>query len=412
MGFVGCHQISFAATELVSSIDPDIYCLPRNTNSLLQFDNALIGRWTTGGDRLTFSLCSDIVSYVRCAVQFWVPGRTSVIFSTAPILVQTPVTPTADTPAASISYQQSLGSMAPAIFGETGTSCSDFFGGCTYWTVPPISDPLIFWPPPAQLPKFDMLGTNVYHNYFEATNAQPLQRTYIGVIALTAGTTEVFSRSRLNEMSVALISLTNELGEAPVLPDDAFDLNEKTQTSPSFYLPTISLSSFPVVDLAELCDETSYQTLQSVVNDELTTILETDSLELIEFHKVCFNSNLRRKEKGGRQRRERKREEVCMCIHGSSFKFKLRISYLFSSQYVLDILNAGIAGTSCRQAAIEAMDTSIENITLVEQSFCRYGPDTTEWNDDPCCNFDLRVCEILFYFYFLHSIPLTFHFRL
>ena len=293
MNVLGCHQVSFAATELEFGGNPDMYCLPRDPTQQTEAGNSIMQRWTTGGDHLTFSMCSDDLSYIRCSVRFWVPGPSSVIFSTISIPFRTPLVPAVDTAATSLSYQKGLGSMSAQIFGVTGTSCADYFLSCDVWTVPPISDPLIFWPPPAQLPRFDMLRTNVYQNYFEATNAQPLQRTFIGVIALTAGPIEVFPRSQLNDISVALTYVTNELGKTPTLPNNAFDVNEKGSASASAYLSTISLSSFPVVDLSELCDETSYQTLQSVVNDELAIILETDSLETIEFHKVCFNSNLR-----------------------------------------------------------------------------------------------------------------------
>ena len=60
-------------------------------------------------------------------------------------------------------------------------------------------------------------------------------------------------------------------------------------------------------------------------------------------------------------------------------------------QYVLDILEAGTVSTSCTQAAIEAMNTQLANVTLVEQTFCRYEPGTTAWEEDPCCNPNLRV---------------------
>ena len=286
----GCHQVSFAVVATVPDPDPESFCLPRDTSSPISFDNALAARWTRGDDRVSFSMCSDTVSYVRCSVLFWVPGPISVIFSTVSIPLQTPLTPTANTPSASFSYQQSLTAMSPLAFGDktVGRVCADFFGGCYNWLVPPISDPLIFWPPPSQLPKFDNEGTNVYGDYYKAMNAQPLDKTLIGVFILTVGTREIIPRSRLNEVSMALTYITNELGEAPQLPNNAPDGNEKTQASPSQYLPTISLESFPVVNLADLCDETNYDNLQNVVNSELEQILASDSLETIEFHKVCF----------------------------------------------------------------------------------------------------------------------------
>ena len=62
--------------------------------------------------------------------------------------------------------------------------------------------------------------------------------------------------------------------------------------------------------------------------------------------------------------------------------------------------NAGIAGTSCTQAAIEAMNTHIDNITLVDQTFCRYEPNTDEYENDPCCNSFLLVCDLSPFFLF------------
>ena len=284
----GCHQVSFAAIEMEFGGDPDLYCIRSDTSGRVEVGNSLMRRWTTGGDRVTFSMCSDDVSYVHCSVRFWVPGPSSVIFSTISIPFRTPLTPTANTASASISYQQSLGAMTAQIFGEIGEGCGDFFAGCNSWTVPPISDPLIFWPPPPQLPRFDMLGNNIFGDFFELANVQPLPRTFIGVIVLSTAATEVIPRSRLNDISVAFIYVTNELGEPPVLPNNAFDLHEKTPSSASTFLSTISLSEFPVLDLAKLCDETSYDSLQNVVDEELAVILETDSLETIEFHKVFF----------------------------------------------------------------------------------------------------------------------------
>ena len=284
--FAGCHQVSFATTALEVDPDPDVYCLPRDTESAVLFDNSILARWTFGDDRTTFSVCSDSVSYVRCSVQFWVPGPTSVIFSTVSIPFRTPLTPTVNTPSVGRVSQEGLTAMSSVLFGESGLSCADFYSDCFDWIVPPISDPLIFWPPPSQLPKFDTLGTNVFRNYFEATNAQPLEKTLIGVFALTAGSTEVYSRSRLDKVSIALTFVTNELGETPALLNNAPDLHPKTQSSPSGYLSTISFDSFPVVDLAGLCDETSYEALQTIVNEELAEILDSESLDSTEFHKV------------------------------------------------------------------------------------------------------------------------------
>ena len=73
----------------------------------------------------------------------------------------------------------------------------------------------------------------------------------------------------------------------PALPNNGFDLNEKTAASPSQYLPTIAVSSFPQVDRSELCDQTNYDRAQTLVDDQLAEVLESESLEAIEFHKVC-----------------------------------------------------------------------------------------------------------------------------
>eukprot|EP00008_Paramoeba_atlantica_P010747 CAMPEP_0201480978 /NCGR_PEP_ID=MMETSP0151_2-20130828/5324_1 /ASSEMBLY_ACC=CAM_ASM_000257 /TAXON_ID=200890 /ORGANISM="Paramoeba atlantica, Strain 621/1 / CCAP 1560/9" /LENGTH=1727 /DNA_ID=CAMNT_0047862983 /DNA_START=164 /DNA_END=5347 /DNA_ORIENTATION=+ len=345
----GCHQVSFAATQTRFGADTDLICIPKDISATVGgTGNSLIARLTTGDDRVTFSVCSENVSYVRCYSSFWVPGPVYIIFSTAAIPHQTPLTSSATTPAASISYQEGLSAMAVTVFGDrtAGRRCAGYFRGCYNWVVPAISDPLIFWPPPSDIPKIDTEGTNVYGNYFNATNAQPLEKTLIGVFALRAGTTDVIPRSRLSEASVALMSVTNNLGEPPQLPNNAFDVNEKTQASASQYLPTISLASFPIVNLADLCNETNYDNLQNVIDSELELILASDSLVTIEFHK-----------------------------------------------YVLDILGAGIAGSSCLEAAIEAMGTSVENVTLVDQTFCRHGVDTQEYLDDPCCNTVLRVVD-------------------
>ena len=64
----------------------------------------------------------------------------------------------------------------------------------------------------------------------------------------------------------------------------------------------------------------------------------------------------------------------------------------------MDSLNAGVAGTSCTEAAIRAMKTQVENITLVDQTSCRYELEDPLWNDDPCCNKHLQVCDFFFFF--------------
>ena len=95
-----------------------------------------------------------------------------------------------------------------------------------------------------------------------------------------------------------------------------------------------------------------------------------------------------------RKKHASKQETRC---EGSLLLLYLILSF---SQYVLDIFNAGIAGTSCTLAVIEAMDTSIENVTLVEQTFCQYERDTLEWDEDPCCNRDLRVFDNISFGFF------------
>ena len=52
---------------------------------------------------------------------------------------------------------------------------------------------------------------------------------------------------------------------------------------------------------------------------------------------------------------------------------------------MVDILGAGIASSSCKEAAIEAMNTQVENVTLVDQSFCQYELGTEEYEKSPCC---------------------------
>ena len=210
------------------------------------------------------------------------------IFSTVSVPIRTPLTPTADTPAASFSYQQSLSAITSSLLGKYNLPCADFYLYCYSWAVPSLSDPLIFWPPPSQLPKFDKEGTNLFEDYFNAMNAQPLEKTVTGVFVLKVGTRELIPRSELNEVSVVLTYITNEFGETPQLPNNSPDANEKTQASPSQYLPTISLESFPVVNLADLCNSTNYDNLQNIVSSELEQILDADSLETIEFHKVYF----------------------------------------------------------------------------------------------------------------------------
>ena len=285
----GCHEISFASVGTEHAVDTDVFCAPRRLRTRVSFSNNLIGRTTLGDDRLSFSMCSDNVSYVRCAVRFIVPGPTSIIFSTVSIPYRTPLTPTVNTPSTGISSQEGLAAFSSAIYGDTGRACTDFYTSCRDWIVPPSSDPLIFWPPPAEIPKFDTENTNVYAEYFNATSAQPLEKTLTAVIVLAVGTQRYYSPSELDEVSLSLLFVTNELGETPQLPNDAPDLNaEQTQASPNLYLSTISLASFPELDLADLCNETRYQALQNVVDTELTTILNTDSLDTIQFHKVFF----------------------------------------------------------------------------------------------------------------------------
>ena len=285
----GCHQVSFSATGRRFGIDTDISCLPRDS-SIPVTGNTLIARFTTGDDRISFSICSDTVSYIRCLSKFWVPGPTYVIFSTASIPLRTPLAATADTPAASLSYQESLDAMTAVVFGDrtAGRPCGGFFRNCFNWLVPPISDPLIFWPPPPNVPKFDTEGTNVYENFYLATDAQPLQNSLVGVFVLRAGLREVIPRSRLQEVALSFTSITNELGEAIQLPNDSPDINDKTQASPSQYLANIAVSSIPIIDLADFCSESSYDNLQGFINSELELILNSDSLVTIEFHKVCF----------------------------------------------------------------------------------------------------------------------------
>ena len=285
----GCHQVSFSGTLEEKGPFVDIHCMPKDTNQITFLSNSLISRYSRGENRVSFSMCSDVVSYVRCGITFWNPGRTHVIFSTVSIPLLIPLAPpSANTPSASFSYQEALSAMSPALFGIPGMNCGDFFPAvCRAWMVPSTSDPLIFWPPSPQLPKFGTEGINVYEQYYNAIGAQPLKNTLTAVILLAIDSSVVFPRNQLEQVSLALLSITNELGEVPELPNNAFDLNEKTPASPSQYLATIPLSSFTQINLSELCDQTRYERLQIIVNDELSEVLESDSLETIQFYKVC-----------------------------------------------------------------------------------------------------------------------------
>ena len=46
------------------------------------------------------------------------------------------------------------------------------------------------------------------------------------------------------------------------------------------------------------------------------------------------------------------------------------------------------------------MNTAIENVTLVDQTFCPYEPDTPEVLAEPCCNPSLLVANFFFSFFF------------
>ena len=288
--FLGCHEVTFAATGTESSLvaDVDIFCLPRDITTTVRSRNSLHGRWTFGDDRLGFSMCSNNVSYLRCSARFWVPGPTAIIFSTVSIPLRTPLIASANTPASGFTSQEGLTAITFSIFGVLGPLCADIYHACRNWIVPAITDPLIFWPPPSQVPRFD-IKTNVYGEYFNATGAQPLPRTVIGVVLLTVGAFELFPLSQLNNISMSFLSVTNELGEIPMLPNNAVDLTEsQSQASASLYMSTISLSSFPRVDLSDLCNETRYNVLQSVVTSEIEEVLGSDSLEEIQHHTVFF----------------------------------------------------------------------------------------------------------------------------
>ena len=277
-----------AFTGLENSVDPDLFCLPKDTSATVSLGNSILTRWSFGTDRVTFPLCANDVSYVRCSLRFWFAGPASIVFSTVAQPVMTPLTPNANTPSASLTFQEGLTAFSSTRFGVVESlPCADFFYGCSDWIVPPISDPLVLWPPAAHLPRFD-IDRNVYGEYYNATNAQPLKNTMIGVIGLVVGSTVIYPRDQLDEIAVVLVFITNELGEVPILPNNVIDLNPKTQASPSQYLPTISLSSFDEVDLSTKCNQKSYNQLQGYVNEQVAEIFDSGSLEEIEFHKVCI----------------------------------------------------------------------------------------------------------------------------
>ena len=233
----GCHHVSFTTTVPRTKVEAAPHCLPKDINSPLFLTNSLMTRWSLQDARLSFSVCSDVVSYVRCATTWFIPGLTHTIFSTVAIPLSIPLAPNANTPAASFSYQDALNALAPAVYGERKVVCGGFFPGfCGDWMVPSLVDPLIFWPPSPQLPKLDTEGINVYGEYYNATDAQPLERSLTIVIVMKSGPTEFFSRDQLDQMSLSVLFVTNELGESPELIDNSFDANEKTSASPQSIL--------------------------------------------------------------------------------------------------------------------------------------------------------------------------------
>ena len=273
-----------------------------------------------------------------------------------------------------------MSAVAAVIHGQAGTGCSDFLGICNFWQVPSISDPLVFWPPSPELPKIHDID-NVYKEYFLSTDAQPLEKTLTLVVVLTSGSEVIYTRDQFDQIALSFNFITNELGETPNLPSNSPDLNEKTPHSPSVYLPSIVLSDFldDEIDITKLCDHESYEQIQDIVKDQIERTLATDSLTDIEFHKVCnflFFVLLRIKQSND--------------FFISLLPFSLTL-LICTTQYVLDIIDASIAASSCTQAAIKVMNTQVEEVTLIDQIYCQYEVGTPEYDNDACCNLALLV---------------------
>ena len=267
--------------------------------------------------------------------------------------------------------------MNVGVFGTRKGGCY-FNSECKVVLVPPLSDPLIYWPPRLGT-LMDSQNTDLFQLYYDETDVQLLKKTLVAVIPLTVEKDVYFDLSDLDDYSLILSKITNELGESPLLPNDGPDLNDKTQASPSSYLSSISLSSFPV-DQKSVCDKTNYDTLNDLTKLVLEDVQNTTSFPSLQFHNVFlfffFFFNFERE------------EEEWLSLNT---KIIFLLSHSFKSKFILDVLRTPIAATSCIYGALEAMSTHSENITLEDQIFCRYDEGTTDWEDDACCNSELEV---------------------
>ena len=175
--------------------------------------------------------------------------------------------------------------MSLGVLGTTKSTC--WPTECKLTIVPPLSDPLIHWPPRMTILS-DTHSTDLYGLYYNETNVHLLKKTLVGVIPLTVEKVVYFDRSELDDFSVILSYITNELGEPPLLPNNGLDFSNKThKASSSTYLPTISFSSF-TLDHGPLCNKTNYDSLNDLVKLELARVQNTSSLNFLQFHKVSY----------------------------------------------------------------------------------------------------------------------------
>jgi len=118
---------------------------------------------------LVFSFCSENVTYAFCSLYISAssPGfhvmfstmsevyfrpffssekwNGNLFFSFFSKVVRTPIS--SQVPHSSLSFQDGLSAMMAVGFGKTSFTCKDAFHYCFEWIVPPLTDPLMLFPP-------------------------------------------------------------------------------------------------------------------------------------------------------------------------------------------------------------------------------------------------------------------------
>tara|TARA_R110002050_G_scaffold294875_1_gene453149 strand:- start:757 stop:2100 length:1344 start_codon:yes stop_codon:yes gene_type:complete len=269
----GCHTVTLTAVGTAGQVQPDIFCLPVDNSRYPTPENSLVSRQRDGSDSLLFVGCyEEEVTYISCSLISEKVGQVALIWSTQAKPLQTRIE---DTQPGGMPMTQGLGAVQAVKLGpgETHDACNDYYFNCLSWLVYPLSEPLPYWPPPADTPKmrwywFELPVPTAIENGLTAVQSNKLSL----VVALQAGKSKSFFDldDYLAHAKIVSVSITGESG----LPIQFYTSQSAVTESSLFpFLPVLPAENTNFVT-SHNCHATTFQNIVEEIDRVILRMVE------------------------------------------------------------------------------------------------------------------------------------------